>query len=94
MSCRGIKNGEVEKGAVPRECLPITPSLFLRMKAVWEPSAEQPDTKMLWAPYCLGFFAYCRLARDKEYDPAMHLSVQDAAADNASTPSLLRVTIK
>ena len=27
MSCRGIRKGEVEKGAVPRECLPLTVSL-------------------------------------------------------------------
>ena len=50
---RGIKKAEVEKGAWPRERLPITPSLLLRMKAVWEPSAEQPDTKMLWAACCM-----------------------------------------
>ena len=96
---RGIKKAEVEKGAGPRERLPITPSLLLRMKAVWELSAEQPDTKMLWAACCLCFFAFLRVGEmtvpsDEEYDPAVHLSVQDVAVDNSSTPSLLRVTIK
>ena len=96
---RGIKKAEVGKGAGPRERLPITPSLLLRMKAVWEPSAEQPDTKMLWAACCLCFFAFLRVGEmtvpsDEAYDPAVHLSVQDVAVDNSSTPSLLRVTIK
>ena len=35
---RGIKKREVEKGAGPRERLPITPPLLLRMKEVWEPT--------------------------------------------------------
>ena len=31
---------------------------------------------------------------DEEYDPSVHLSVQDIAADDSKHPSVLRITIK
>ena len=54
---------------------------------------------MLWAAACLGFFGFLRsgemtVPTDSSYDPAVHLSRNDVAVDNAQKPAVLRVTIK
>ena len=59
----GTKKAEVEKGAKPEERLLISPPLLLRMKAVWELLAEQPDTKMLWAAATWASLLSCGLGR-------------------------------
>ena len=96
---RGIKKREAEIGAGPRERLPITSSLLLRMRAVWEPTGSQWDAKMLWAACCLCFFAFLRVGEmtapsDHGFDPTVHLGVGDIAIDNPDCPSMLRIKIK
>ena len=96
---RGIKKREAEQGAGPRERLPITPSLLLRMKEVWEPTGGEWDSKLLWAACCLCFFAFLRAGEmtvpsDRYFDPAVHMCVGDVAIDDPTQPSMLRVTIK
>ena len=45
---RGIKNDQATKGQEQRKCLPITPVILHKIRAVGEPEGRQPDTKMLW----------------------------------------------
>ena len=51
---------------------------------------------MLWAAR---FFAFMRVGEmavpsDDSFDPSVHLSVEDIAVDDPSSPAMLRVTIK
>ena len=54
---------------------------------------------MMWAACCLAFFGFLRCSEFTapsiaEYDPQMHLSVNDLAVDDKANPQLLRVIIK
>ena len=96
---RGAKREEASRGSGSRERLPISPSILRRIKAVWEGNGHDPDITMLWAAACLGFFGFLRsgemtVPTDSSYDPAVHLSRNDVAVDNAQKPAVLRVTIK
>ena len=52
----GIKKMEVEEGAEHREIkVPHLQNPETYIKAVWEPSASDPNVVMLWAACCLGF---------------------------------------
>ena len=96
---RGIKKHEAEMKVGQRPRLPITPPLLLQMRAVWEPTGDSHNTKMLWAASCLCFFAFLRAGEltvpaEREYDPEVHLSMGDVAVDDTGQPTLLRVVIK
>ncbi len=54
---------------------------------------------MLWASFCLGFFAFLRageftVPNDRSFDPQTHLSTNDIAVDSHTAPTLMRVPIK
>ena len=94
----GIKRSECEHAGVKRVRLPITPPILRQMRAGWSATATDPDTVMLWAACCLGFFGFLRSAEmtvpsDSAYDPAVHLSYGDIAVDNPASPSILQVMI-
>ena len=54
---QGMKKVEAEKGMDRRERLPMTPHILRCIKAMWEPSASDPDVVMLWVARCFGFLA-------------------------------------
>ncbi len=94
----GVKRIEAERGLEKRQRLPISPDILRKLKAGWE-AEPRPETTMLWAACCLGFFGFLRsgemtVAVDGSYDPGCHLSRADIAVDNPADPSVLRVTIK
>jgi integrase len=96
---RGIKRCEAEAGEKSRVRLPISPDILRKMKAVWDASADDPDTVMLWAASCLGFFCFLRAGEmtvpsDGEFDSAVHLTREDLAWDSPTSPRLLRVRLK
>ena len=96
---RGIKRQQGENMTGTRERLPITPRILQAIKRSWDSRATDPDIVMLWAACCLGFFGFLRSAEmcspsDNGFDPSAHLSINDIAVDDATTPSMLRVTIK
>ena len=57
---KGIKHDQAEKGTKSTPRLPVTPLILLKLKAVWDRSAQDPDIKMLWAACCLAFFGFLR----------------------------------
>ena len=69
------------------------------MKQVWEQEPDKFDTAMLWAAACMCFFGFLRSGEVvvplvSEYDPAVHLSVEDVWVDSISAPQYLGVWIK
>ena len=96
---RGIKRAEAQRSGSGKERLPISSNILRKIKAVWEGSASDPDTVMLWAACCLAFFGFLRAGEmtvpsDAAYDPSVHLNRSDIAVDNPSRPTVMRVTIK
>ena len=96
---KGVKKHQAEKGSGQRERLPITPHLLRQIKQVWEKEGDSRDVKMLWAACCLCFFAFLRagemtVPNDKDYDPAVHLSMGDIAVDDARSPTVVQINIK
>ena len=94
-----MKKCEAEQAVPEKQRLPITPHILRAIKRVWEPLAADPDIVMLWAACCVAFFGFLRIGEmsvpdDDSYDPAVHLSRQDIALDDASSPSVVRVRIK
>ena len=96
---RGVKRSEVEEGATGRECLPITPPLLRRIKAVWDSQANDLDIAILWVACCLEFFSFLRAGEftvpcESGFDPSSHLSWGDLAVDNPGQPSVMSVRLK
>lgn len=93
---RGIKRSQASSSASPRSWLPITPDI-LRLICSHLPAS--PDSCMIWAACCLGFFGFLRAGEFtvpsmEDFDPEAHLSLADIALDSHSSPSLMRVRIK
>ena len=54
---------------------------------------------MLWAACCLAFFGFLRVSEFTtptltDYDPSVHLSLQDISVDNRDNPNVLKINIK
>ena len=87
---RGIKKHEAETGSHSRERLPVTPSILMQIRAVWE---------LLWAACCLAFFGFMRAGElvapaTTSHDPSVHLCMADIRFDNPRAPAMLQVMIK
>ena len=94
---RGIKRVEAEKEETKDSACPYL--ILTKLKEAWSPRKDEYDTKMIWAASCLCFLAFLRAGEmtvpsGEDYDPSVHLSVQDIAANDSKHPSVLRVTIK
>ena len=76
--------------------LPITPDLLLKMKAVWERSADDFNIMMMWAACCLWYFGFLKVGEitapsELAYDKGQHLNFADMAVDNSLRPRILKV---
>ena len=96
---KGIKRCEAQQQNGTKERLPISPSILRKIKAVWESSASDPDTLMLWAACCTAFFGFLRVGEmtvpsDSSYDASVHLSLADVAVDDSAAPTVVRLRIK
>ena len=97
---KGIKRAESEKPETRSLTrLPITPSILLRLKAMWEKGTITDDILMIWAACALAFFGFLRIGEMtvpsiNSYDPTTHLSMSDVAFDHPSNPTAMFVTIK
>ena len=95
----GIKRVEARSRAPQKPRLPITVEIMARLKDAWMGARKHPDTIMLWAAACIGFFGFLRAGEfttpsRSTYDPDAHLSLGDIAFDSHSAPSVVRLRIK
>ena len=79
--------------------LPITPSILRKLKSIWLSSNPSYDDLMLWAASVTTFFTFCRsgeitVENEKHYDPKIHLSYSDIAADSSASPNVILLNIK
>ena len=91
--CRGLQGRNI-----PRQKLPITPSILRQLKSLWKPHATEYKFIMLWAVCCTCFFGFFRSGEittsTSHYDPSIHLSIQDIALDSRHHPSLVQFSLK
>ena len=93
---RGIRRTQAEAGIQPRTRLPITPQV---LSAIYSYLPRSPDSVMIWAACCIGFFGFLRSGEFtvpslEEYDPSVHLSLLDIDLDSHTHPSILRIRLK
>lgn len=79
--------------------LPITPDILRRMHRVWAEEANNPDTHLLWAGFCVAFFGFLRsgeltASSQDSYDTQSTLLLSDIALDTHNNPTTLAVTLK
>ena len=84
---KGSKKSFAKRCPGSRTRLPITPSLLLKMRQVWEKKAQDHDNIMIWAACCLCYFGFLRagelsIPSEREYDAGYHLNVEDISFDN------------
>ena len=89
---RGIKR---HQGPNLPQRQPVTADLM----SVLHTSLEfiNPDSVMLWAACCLGFFGFLRAGEfttNGTFDPSVHLTAADLQVDSSTNPRSFRVLIK
>ena len=88
-----------KQGKASHSRLPITPSIFRKLKSVWMGESPSYEAIMLWSASLTTFFSFCRsgeitVENENKYDPSIHLSFIDVAVDNAESPSVISFKIK
>jgi len=88
-----------KKGKPTRSRLPITPGILRKMKMSWTGKDSSFESLMMWAAALTTFFSFCRsgeimVENEQKYDPAVHLSFGDIAADDALSPTIVSLNIK
>ena len=94
---KGIKMEQAKASTgQPKERLPITPDIFLRVRTVLERDRSNYTSILLWAVYCTAFFGFLRAGEIMvpSLDPRYHLCVGDVYFNSSSSPSLVSVRIK
>ena len=97
---KGIKIECGKKGKPSRPRLPITPTIFQKLKPIWLGGNNISfNGRMLWAASLTTFFSFCRsgevtVENEVSYDHNTHLSFSDLAVDNATSPSVISLNIK
>ena len=94
----GVKCKEAQGGTQPKPRLPITIEILQKLREVWL-SSTHPDSIMLWAAACTGFFGFLRAGEftvpsSSAYDPEVNLNLSDIAVDNHESPSMICILIK
>jgi len=95
---KGIKK-ESAKGHPPHDRLPITVEIMQSIYLILRADPEVHINILMWAACCLAFFGLLRsseftVPKQSEYDPLVHLSLQDVTLDNIKNPSMVYVQIK
>ena len=95
---RGIKKSQA-LASPQRIRLPITLQIMQSIKQVLSNQPHSYRNIMLWAACCLEFFGFLPVSEftvpsHTDYDPSLHLSLQDVSIDNRDNPHVLRITIK
>ena len=83
----------------PRQRLPITPPILLRLYRLWLTAGWNYECRLLWAAsslYFFRFFLVCELTSSSatyDHHPCFHLSWGDITIDSSSELSILRVLL-
>ena len=93
-----LKEVKRARPLTPDTRLPITPLILRRIKSVLVQSPEEYDNIMLWAAFCLCYFAFLRsgeiiVQSHKSFDAAWHITPLDLV-DDVHNPSLLQIRLK
>ena len=93
---KGLKKSTLQSS---RTCLPITPAILRKLKAVWQQRPNKHDASMLWAISCLCFFGFLRIGEavapsDMDFDPETHMGYGDVKVNNTSNPQYIAAYIK
>ena len=90
---------EAHSGIQACSRLPITIDIMGKLRDVWLTSPPHPDSIMLWAAACVGFFGFLlagefTVPSAEAYNLDAHLNLNDLALDSHSDPSMARLHIK
>ena len=96
---RGVKSLQAKQGSQSKPRLPITPTILLKLRKVWDSRPTDKDRIMLWAASCICFFGFMRAGEitvlsDTAYDASTHLSVKDVSVDSKSNPGMVKLHLK
>lgn len=96
---KGVKKLQAMSAPQRRPRLPITPTILRQLLKHWNKSAQDTDTKMLWAACCLGFFGFLRageftVVAENAVDLSVCLTPADVAIDCHTNPKIMKVRIK
>lgn len=96
---KGIKVQQSKKPDNGKVRLPITPTVLLKIRAVWERQREDFNHIMLWAACCTCFFGFMpagemTIPSQIGFDPSVHLTFEDVSVDNICKPSMLCLRLK
>ena len=96
---KGIKVQTAKLGKPTCTRLPITPSILWKLKSIWLSGNLSYDDLILWAASVTTFFTLCKSGKitvenKKHYDPKVHLSYSDIAADSSASPNVISLNIK
>ena len=94
-----LKGVQRSTPGVRRVQLPITPDMLAAIQQKWAGEPAQFDRVMLWAAFCLAFFAFLRAGEFtcpswERFDSSTMLSVGDVAVDSRDSPTYITVRIK
>ena len=97
---KGIKTEQTKASTgQPKERLPITPDILLRVRTALERDRSNYVNILLWAVYCTAFFGFLQAGEItvpslSSFDPRYHLCVGDVYFNSSSNPSLVFMRIK
>ena len=82
-----------------RHRLPVTPAMLEVILAAWSRAPFTFDQTMLWAAFCLAFFAFLHTGEFtclsmQSFDPSSMLSADDIGIDSHSNPKHMTVRLK
>ena len=95
---KGIKKKQLHSES-PRERLPITTAIMTRIHNIFARTPNDYHSIMMWAACNLAFFGFLRCGEftipcEGDFDPEVHLTINDIAIDDHIMPSTVRVRIK
>ena len=93
---KGTKRSH-NKGKLTR--LPVTPFILQAVKKVLDRAPQSFGSRMLWAACCTGFHGFMRsgeftVPTVREFNPDIHVTVDDVAIDSHSNPQLISIRLK